>query len=108
MNMNYYQELAVETSVYDRDLAVIYPAMGLAGEVGEVLNKIKKVYRDDGGEMTFEQREGIAKELGDVMWYLANLASDLNVTLAECASGNLSKLASRKSRGVLGGSGDDR
>lgn len=108
MDLNSYQELALESAIYDRKWAVMYPAMGLAGEVGEVLNKIKKVYRDDGGEMTHEQREGIAKELGDCLWYLSILASDLKVNLVDIATGNIDKLSSRMERGVIGGSGDDR
>lgn len=108
MKFNEYQELARETAIYNKQWAVMYPAMGLAGEVGEVLNKLKKVYRDDDGHMTDEQREGISKELGDCFWYMANLATDLGMRLEDCALGNIKKLSSRMERGVIGGSGDNR
>jgi NTP pyrophosphatase (non-canonical NTP hydrolase) len=77
--------------------------MGLANEAGEVLGKVKKIIRDG----TFN-REDIADELGDVLWYAAALARDLNVDLSTIARRNLNKLASRKERGTLGGSGDKR
>jgi NTP pyrophosphatase (non-canonical NTP hydrolase) len=108
MDFNEYQELCRETAFYSDAWRVMYPALGLAGEVGEVCNKIKKIYRDDNGHMTDEQREAIGKELGDCLWYFAQLATDLDVSLDSVAAGNISKLASRKERGVLGGSGDDR
>jgi len=108
MEINYYQELCKETQIYSADLALMYPAMGLAGEVGEILNKIKKVYRDDGGHLTDEHREAVGKEIGDAFWYMAVLATDLGVSLEDCARGNILKLQSRKERGVIGGSGDDR
>ena len=72
------------------------------------IDKIKKIYRDDDGHMTDEQREGIAKELGDCLWYFAQLATDLGVSLDVIARGDIAKLSSRKERGVLGGSGDNR
>jgi NTP pyrophosphatase (non-canonical NTP hydrolase) len=108
MTFNEYQELASETAIYNKQWAVMYPAMGLAGEVGEVLNKVKKVYRDDDGHMTDEQREGISKELGDCIWYMSALANDLGMRLEDCALGNINKLSSRMERGVIGGSGDNR
>jgi len=87
---------------------VIYPALGLAGEAGEVCNKTKKILRDDGGRMTEEKRTQLIDELGDVLWYVANLATDLGVTLDEVARINLAKLNSRKERGTITGSGDNR
>lgn len=108
MTLNEYQDLSIETAIYNRQWAVMYPAMGLAGEVGEVLNKVKKVYRDDNGHMTDEQRESISKELGDCLWYMSALANDLGMRLEDCALGNIDKLSSRMERGVIGGSGDDR
>ena len=108
MEINYYQDLCKETQIYSDDLALMYPALGLAGEVGEVLNKVKKIYRDDGGHLTDEHREAVGKEIGDALWYMASLATDLGVSLQDCALGNVQKLHSRKIRGVIGGSGDDR
>lgn len=99
-----YQEAASKTAIYPAEVKVMYPTLGLAGEVGELCNKIKKHYRDG----TPLDREDLAKELGDVVWYIAALASDLGVSLGYVATQNLKKLADRQNRGVLGGSGDER
>lgn len=106
MTFNDYQLAARGTAIYPTPIT--YPALGLCGESGEVAEKVKKYLRDDGGKMTDERREAIAKELGDVLWYVSNLASDLDLTLENIAAANLSKLASRKERGQLQGSGDSR
>ena len=82
--------------------------LGLAGEAGEVAEHVKKVLRDDGGEVGPERRAAMSKELGDVLWYVAQLASELDLDLDEIARENLDKLFSRQRRGVLSGSGDDR
>lgn len=87
---------------------LVYPLMGLAGEIGEILNKAKKVARDDQGQMDLAAVEDSAAELGDVGWYFAAIATELGVKLGAVARGNIRKLQSRKARGVLGGSGDDR
>lgn len=108
MNLNDYQAEAVKTAIYPEYIGLAYTALGLAGEAGEVADKIKKVYRDSEGTVSNEKRLEIAKELGDVLWYLANLASELNTDLSFIAESNLDKLNSRKDRGVLGGSGDNR
>jgi len=108
MDFYSYQALAAETAIYDEKYRLMYPAMGLAGEVGEVLNKVKKIYRDDDGHVTIEQREDLAKEIGDVFWYLAALCTDLDISMADAANGNVHKLFDRKERGVLSGSGDNR
>lgn len=108
MNFNDYQAAAKETAVYSRKFALTYPSLGLAGESGEVCEKIKKVLRDNDGVVSEENREQLKKELGDVLWYVATLASDLNLTLDEIAVSNIEKLLSRKNRGVLSGSGDNR
>ena len=85
-----------------------YPALGLAGEVGEFCNKLKKVMRDKGGYVDFDFRADAEKELGDILWYLAECASVLGLDLVQIAKKNLDKLASRKERGVITGSGDNR
>tara|TARA_R110000824_G_scaffold363766_1_gene552077 strand:+ start:36 stop:380 length:345 start_codon:yes stop_codon:yes gene_type:complete len=104
-----YQEEAWETAIYpDKGNNLYYPALGLVGEAGEVCNKIKKVMRDQNGEATPEQKNEIAKELGDVMWYLATLATELDSHLGCIADHNLKKLEDRQKRGVLRGSGDNR
>jgi NTP pyrophosphatase (non-canonical NTP hydrolase) len=104
-----YQEEAWETAIYpDKGNNLYYPALGLVGEAGEVCNKIKKVMRDQDGKATLEQKNEIAKELGDVMWYLATLATELDSHLGCIADSNLKKLEDRAKRGVLKGSGDNR
>lgn len=108
MELNDYQNGAISTAIYDRKDAVVYPTLGLTGEAGEVADKVKKVIRDNGGELSEDKRKEIAKELGDVLWYTAVLARDLGYSLNEIAQMNLQKLASRKERGVLHGSGDNR
>lgn len=108
MSLANYQLEARATAIYPPESKVIYPALGLAGEAGEVCNKTKKILRDDGGKLTEEKRTQLIDELGDVLWYAANLATDLGVTLEEVARLNLAKLNSRKERGTLTGSGDNR
>jgi len=108
MTFDEFQELSSETAIYDPRWALMYPALGFAGEAGEVCNKVKKVFRDDGGHCTAEVRDSLAKELGDCLWYLSALATDLDLKLDDIARGNRDKLDSRKERGVLGGSGDNR
>ena len=107
--LNRYQEEAWDTAIYpEKGNNLYYPTLGLVGEAGEVCNKIKKIMRDQGGIPTVKQKQDIAKELGDVLWYAAALATELNSHLGCIAESNLSKLESRKDRGVLGGSGDNR
>lgn len=108
MKLNEYQEQASASAIYPRNMKAVYPALGLAGETGEVAEKVKKVIRDHGGNFREEAKTEIAKELGDVLWYLAAMAGDLGFTLEQIAEMNLQKLASRKSRGQLHGSGDNR
>ncbi len=108
MELSEYQLLSRRTATYPREAGLSYPALGLNGEAGEVAEQIKKSIRDDGGELTVERREALSKELGDVLWYLAQLATELDLDLDEVARENLEKLRSRQLRGVLSGSGDDR
>lgn len=103
-----YQAEARKTAVYPTHLVGIYPALGLCGEAGEVAEKIKKLHRDDHGVLSLEFLVALKKELGDVLWYVANLAEDYNISLSEVVDENLAKLYSRKARGVLKGSGDNR
>jgi len=86
----------------------IYPTLGLSGEAGEVAEKIKKIIRGDNGMVNDAHREELMKELGDVLWYVAQVATELGIGLDEVAQRNLTKLQSRLERGVLGGSGDNR
>jgi NTP pyrophosphatase (non-canonical NTP hydrolase) len=108
VELSEYQRLSRSTAEYPRQEALTYPALGLAGEAGEFADHAKKVIRDDGGEVTPQRREAMAKELGDVLWYVAQLASELGLELEQVARENLDKLHSRQRRGVLSGSGDDR
>jgi NTP pyrophosphatase (non-canonical NTP hydrolase) len=108
MQLAEYQRLSRRTAQYPREAWLAYPALGLAGEAGEIAEHAKKAIRDDNGEITPERRSAMTKELGDVLWYLAQLASELDLELDEIAQINLEKLLSRQARGVLSGSGDDR
>ncbi|HEY7932782.1 MAG TPA: nucleoside triphosphate pyrophosphohydrolase family protein [Solirubrobacteraceae bacterium] len=108
MELSEYQRLARRTAQYPREAWLAYPALGLAGEAGEVAEHAKKAIRDDDSQVSPERREAMAKELGDVLWYVAQLATELELDLDEIAAANLEKLLSRQSRGVLSGSGDDR
>jgi len=109
MDFSNYQEQSKSTALYPSiEKRFVYPLMGLANEAGEVLGVAKKIFRDQAGEVSEETRQKIKKELGDVLWYLAQVASDFDLKLDDIAQANLDKLASRKDRGVLQGSGDDR
>ena len=88
-------------------LAVAYDGLGL-GEAGEVQGKIKKIIRDDGGNITPEHIEAIAFEIGDIMWYMASLCDNLGISLEDVANKNINKLKSRRDRNTLHGSGDNR
>jgi len=103
-----YQRLSRRTAAYPREAWLAYPALGLAGEAGEVAEHVKKLIRDDAGELSKQRRLALSKELGDVLWYVAQLASELELDLDAVAQENLDKLLSRQRRGVLSGSGDDR
>jgi len=108
LNFEDYQKEAMETAVYPERYKVIYSTMGLAGEAGEVANKVKKIYRDRGGEIDDEARQMLCGEIGDVLWYCAALCSDLGTSLDIVAEANLKKLRDRKKRDALQGSGDAR
>lgn len=108
-SFNQYQKQATTTNKYQSDrgtLAIL--TLGLTGEAGEVADKIKKMYRDLNGELSIPYSYEIAKELGDVLWYLTRSANELGYTLTDIAEINVVKLTDRQERGVLGGSGDTR
>ena len=107
MNFNDYQDQANDLAIYPIESRLVYPALGLTGEAGEVADKIKKLIRD---KRTFDalERIEIAKEVGDVLWYVAALARDLGVDMDTMAQMNLEKLRDRAKRDVIGGSGDAR
>ncbi len=103
MDLSTYQQGARRTAGYPQSASVTYPALGLAGEAGEVANQVKKIIRDDAGQVTPERRAKILDELGDVLWYAAALASDLGASLDEVAAANLEKLAARAANGTIQG-----
>ena len=108
-NINYYQKQAVKTAIYPHSHSILYPALGLAGEAGEVANKVKKFIRDGYDKEDFEKKKiELAGELGDVMWYCAVLARDIGFDLQHIAQGNIHKLNDRAKRGKIGGDGDNR
>jgi NTP pyrophosphatase (non-canonical NTP hydrolase) len=109
MNFKDYQEKSRKTALYpNKDNNFIYPTLGLAGEAGEVAEKIKKVIRDKDGVIDDETKEMIKKELGDVLWYVSQLATELGLSLDDVAESNIKKLYDRMERGKLRGSGDNR
>jgi NTP pyrophosphatase (non-canonical NTP hydrolase) len=104
-----YQQRSRVTAVYPgAGDNLTYPALGLCGEAGEAAEKVKKALRDDAGVLTEDRRAALAAELGDVLWYVAQLATEAGLDLDEIAEDNLVKLLSRKERNVLQGSGDTR
>lgn len=109
MNFDEYQAKARSTAIYPVQYQIIYPALGISGETGEVAELVKKWIRDERSHnMSDERREKIILELGDILWYMANLCSDLDVSLADVARKNQEKLESRRIRNVLQGDGDER
>ena len=115
LTFNEYQRKAVVTAVYPSletgssgNLGWIYPALGLCGEAGEVAEKIKKLIRDKDGLVEDADCAAIAKELGDVLWYIAALCKEFNLDMGEVAQANLDKLAAPAAKGTLSGSGDNR
>ena len=103
MDFKEYQRKAVSFAIYPATHKVLYPTLGLCGESGEVAEKVKKQVRDG----VFNRHE-VAKELGDVLWYLTNICNDIGYNLDEIAKLNIDKLSSRKQRNVIKGSGDNR
>ena len=109
MDFSKYQEQSKSTALYPKiEESYVYPTMGLANEAGEVLGVVKKIFRDQNGEVTDEVKRKIKKELGDVLWYVAQVATEFDLKLDDVAQANIDKLASRKERGTLHGDGDDR
>lgn len=101
--MNDYQNQAATTAIYPASVQVLYPTLGLAGEAGEVANKVKKIVRD--GKL---DKEAIGSEIGDCLWYIAAICKDLGLKMEDVAQANLDKLRQRQERGTLSGSGDTR
>ncbi|MBM3181638.1 MAG: nucleotide pyrophosphohydrolase [Chloroflexi bacterium] len=109
MNFTDYQTKSRATAKYPAiGHAVIYPTLGLVNEAGEVAGKIKKVFRDKDGQISPETREALKAELGDVLWYLAQTCTELDISLDEAAESNITKLLDRQTRGKIQGDGDNR
>lgn len=109
MTFDEYQAASRETAQYpDMGRNLAYPTLGLAGEAGEVAERVKKMYRDDGGKLTDQRRDAIKAELGDVLWYVAALCWELGINMREVAEYNVRKLHDRKARNMIQGDGDER
>jgi NTP pyrophosphatase (non-canonical NTP hydrolase) len=109
MDASEYQRQAKTTAIFPENKAMEYLCLGLVGEAGEIANKVKKLIRDGADKETLEQKRiDIAYEVGDVLWYCAMLADEMNVDLGHIMEANLEKLALRKARGKLSGEGDNR
>ena len=109
MDFKEYQKKSRKTAIYpNAGKNFVYPVLGLTGESGEVADKIKKVIRDKSGIINRETKEELKKELGDVLWYLSQLASELKIPLSDVAEKNIEKIYDRMTRGKLGGNGDNR
>ena len=109
MEINHYQMESRKTAIYpDIGKNAIYPTLGLVGESGEVADKVKKILRDNKGIFDKKSKEAIKLELGDVLWYVSQLSTELGFELEEVAEANLKKLFSRKLRGHISGCGDNR
>jgi NTP pyrophosphatase (non-canonical NTP hydrolase) len=109
MDFSDYQTKSRKTAKYPPiGHPVIYPTLGLANEAGEVAGKVKKIFRDKQGLIGPAEREALKSELGDVLWYLAQVCTELELSLDEVAEANIEKLYSRLERGKIGGDGDNR
>lgn len=108
MDMNIYQKKACNLNFCKPEFKLLNAILGLVGEAGEVAEKFKKLYRDKQGEITEEFKQDIKKELGDVLWYISDLSSLLAIDLNDVAKHNIAKLESRRDRGTIQGSGDNR
>lgn len=95
-------------SLVHTDHPIVYPTLGLVNEAGELAGKVKKIFRDKGGQISDADRDALKGELGDVLWYLAQICTELDLSLAEVAGGNIEKLFSRLERGKISGEGDNR
>ncbi|MFN8494445.1 MAG: nucleoside triphosphate pyrophosphohydrolase family protein [Caldilineaceae bacterium] len=104
----YQRESRKTWNLIHTDHPIVYPTLGLANEAGEVAGKIKKIFRDKQGQISDEDREALKQELGDVLWYLTQICTELNLTLEEVAEANITKLFSRLERGKIRGEGDNR
>lgn len=111
MTLKEYQKFTRTTAIYPQEQAAEYLTLGLVGEAGEIANKVKKVIRDQDNwspEQFEDSRQSVKKEIGDVFWYLVRLVDEMGEDAEQILQTNADKLQSRKDRGVIGGSGDER
>ena len=108
-NFSHYQRESRKTwTLVHTDHPIVYPTLGLVNEAGELAGKVKKIFRDRDGVISDADREALKYELGDVLWYLTQIATELDLSLEEVAAANLDKLFSRLERGQIKGDGDYR
>lgn len=108
MELNEYQKAALSTAIYPNDNNISYLALAICGEAGELAYKVKKVIRDKNGQFYIADLSAIALELGDILWYAANLAKVLGYDLSDIAQMNIEKINGRVERGTIHGTGDNR
>lgn len=110
MTFEEYQNESKKTAKYPSILGknFVYPTLGLAGEAGEVVEKVKKIFRDKNSQVSESTREEIAKELGDVLWYISQIATEFDLSLEDVVKGNIKKIMSRMERDLISGDGDNR
>lgn len=108
MDFDKYQYESNKTAKYPGELAIEYLSLGMCSEAGEVAGKVKKIIRDDGRIISSEKREELSKEIGDVLWYVSQLALELDIPLSKIAKDNLAKLSKRLVENKISGSGDNR
>lgn len=111
MDFDEYEKLAARTATFtgkQKEYALMYLTLGVAGEAGEIAEKIKKILRNDNGAISDEKREALKLEIGDVLWYLSQLSRELGFPFSEAAAANIQKLADRAARGVIKSEGDSR
>jgi NTP pyrophosphatase (non-canonical NTP hydrolase) len=107
-SLEQYQLFVRGTKTYDKEYNLVYPILGLASEAGEVAGKLKKIMRDDQGQLSREAFNALVSELGDVLWYATAIADDLGITISDVFYENYKKISNRQERGVIQGSGDNR
>jgi len=108
MDLTEYQDKAKSTDIYPLNKSLACHVFGLTNEAGEVVGKLKKIYRDNNGKLSDEKKLEIAYELGDVLWYIAQVATELDLSLDEIAEYNINKLLDRQARNKIQGDGDNR
>lgn len=111
MDFDEYQKLASRTATFDgksEEYALMYLGLGVTGEAGEIAEKLKKLLRNDDGAVSQEKRDALKQEIGDVLWYLSQLARVLDIPFSEAAKANIEKTTDRAARGVIKSSGDSR